>query len=197
MRDEVEVSSENVRTDDEIIRLCRQGRSEGFNLLLDLYQERVYRRAYSFLHNREDALDVTQDVFLRVLKALDRFEAGRPIWPWLRQVTTNACLNRIREESQRPSTSSMKEEWEEVSSLPGDGDPERQAIAAWDRARLERALETLPPLHRMVVILRHREDLSYDEIARALNLPLGTVKTYLFRGRRALREAMERAGVIG
>lgn len=178
-------------TDDDIIRLCQQGRSEGFSQLLEVYQSRVYRRAYSFLRDREEALDATQDVFLRVLQAIRHFRQGSPIWPWLRKVTTNTCLNRIRAAQSRPQTVSLDEEWDRVATIRSGSDPERQALATWDREWLEKALEALPPLQRMVIVLRHQEELSYDEIAHTMNLPLGTVKTYLFRARKALREAMQ------
>lgn len=186
-----------MRSDDEIIHLCQQGRSEGFALLLDLYQNRVYRRAYSFLHDKEDALDATQDVFVRVLKAIGHFELGNPIWPWLRQITTNICLNRIRDKRSRPETVSFDEAWDQMDTDGGEGNPEHRALDAWEYMQLEQALGQLPPLHRMVVVLRHQEELSYEEISRAMNLPLGTVKTYLFRARRALREAMERSSRTG
>lgn len=185
-----------MHTDDEIVRLCQQGRSEGFALLLDRYQVRVYRRAYSFLRHREDALDATQEVFMRVLQAIRHFQRGRAIWPWLRQVTTNTCLNRIRAAESRPQTVSLDGEWEHLQAVGSEGDPEHQAMVAWDRARLELALSELSPEHRMAIVLRHQEDLSYDEIAQAMNLPLGTVKTYLFRARRALRAAMEGANAL-
>lgn len=185
-----------MHTDDEIIRLCQQGRSEGFARLLDLYQGRVYRRAYCFLHHREDALDVTQDVFLRVLHAIRHFERGRPIWPWLRQVTTNTCLNRLRATRSSPQTLSLDDDRERVQTLLSDSDPERLAMVAWDRAWLERALGELPPMQRMAVVLRHQEGLSYEEIAQAMNLPLGTVKTCLFRARRALRAARQKENAL-
>lgn len=186
-----------MRSDDEIIRLCQQGRSEGFAFLLDMYQDRVYRRAYSFLHHKEDALDATQDVFLRVLNAITHFEVGNPIWPWLRQITTNTCLNRIREKRSRPQTVSFDDAWDQLEAATTEGNPERQAMDAWERMWLDQALGELQPLYRMVVVLRHQEELSYEEISRAMNLPLGTVKTYLFRARRALREAMERDSRTG
>lgn len=181
-----------VLTDDEIIRLCHQGRQEGFTRLLDAYQPRVYRRAYSYLRDREEALDATQDVFMRVLQAIGHFRQGHPIWPWLRQITTNTCLNRIRAQNARPETLLIDDAWEQVESMHSGADPEQMAMQAWDRLWLAGALDELPPLHRMVVILRHQEDLSYDEIARTMNLPLGTVKTYLFRARQKLRVLLQR-----
>src|SRR5690625_2604754 len=119
-----------MRTDDDIIRLCQQGRSEGFSSLLEMYQGRVYRRAYSFLHHREDALDATQEVFMRVLKSIDRFRSGHPIWPWLRQVTTNLCLNRIREKQARPDTVSFDEAWDRVEEISAEDNPKRYVMDA-------------------------------------------------------------------
>jgi len=116
-----------VYTDDDIIRLCQQGRQEGVALLLDRYQARVYRRAYTFLRHREDALDATQEVFLRVLQAVRHFQRGRAIWPWLRQVTTNTCLNRLRAAERRPPTVSLDGEWERLQDVAAEGDPEQQA----------------------------------------------------------------------
>lgn len=172
------------------MRLCREGRQEGFSRLLQAYQARVYRRAYSYLRNREDALDVTQDVFLRVLPAIGRFRPGSPLWPWLRRITANLCLNRLRAEAKRPETLAWDGECEELESHLLDADPEAAAELAWDRDALDRALEKLPAVQRMVLVLRHEEELTYEEIAEVTRLPLNTVKTHLFRARRALREAL-------
>lgn len=179
--------------DADIVSLCQRGRPEGFARLLLAYQDAVYRRAYRFLHCREDALDATQEVFMRVIRGIDRFVPGRPLWPWLSRITTNVCLNQLR--NRRP-----------VESLDGDPDAEDTAragrlasavdTAAAAEARLARevlaaALADLPPMHRLVVILRHQDDLTYEEIARELGLPLGTVKTYLFRARQVLRKRLQ------
>ncbi len=181
--------------DEQIIRLCQQGRQEGFAELLHVYQDRVYRRAYSFFREREDALDATQDVFMRVLNAVERFRPGQPVWPWLRKITTNVCLNKLRTVNSRPPTVPLDEAWEQPRSTGDADDPHRAAEAAWNRQRLTEALAQLPPLQRIVVVLRHEEQLSYDEIAHVTNLPLGTVKTYLFRARRQLRQLLH--GEVG
>ena len=172
------------------MRLCKQGRQEGFSLLLRAYQGRVYRRAYSFLRNREDALDATQDVFMRLLPAIDRFRTGSPLWPWLRRITANTCLNRLRDEAKRPETLAWDDAARELESKEGGPNPETAAALAWDRDVLDQALARLPALHRIVVVLRHEEDLTYEQIADVTNLPLGTVKTYLFRARAKLRESL-------
>lgn len=181
--------------DRDIVRLCQQGRPEGFALLLEEYQGKVYRRAYSFLRHREDALDVTQEVFLRAARAIGHFQSDRPLWPWLRQVTTRACLNYIRDHRQGPPTVSLDDVQAQGEPAAAEGDPEQRALLAWDRAMLEQALASLPTVQRMVVVLRHQEHLSYGEIAQLLDLPLGTVKTYLFRARQALIKAMQQGAV--
>ena len=163
--------------------MCQRGRQEGFARLLLTYQERVYRRAYSFVHNRDDALDLTQDVFLKVIRTIGVFTPGRPLWPWLRRICTNACLNFLRD---RPALLSL----DGSTDLPepaGGEDPLDAAVSAWSWNELQAAMGKLPPLHRMAVVLRHQEGLSYEEVASTMEVPLGTVKTYLFRARRFLR----------
>lgn len=178
-------------TDERIVELCRQGRHEGFALLLKMYQDRVYRRAFSFLRHREDALDATQDVFVRVIPAIEHFRSGNPIWPWLRRITTNTCLNQIRTLQSRPQTLPLDAAGEQAEVRSAASDPEQAMLLAWDRKVLDKAVAELSPVQRIVVVLRHEEDMSYDEIAQTTGLPLGTVKTNLFRARRTLRELLQ------
>lgn len=150
----------------------------------------MYRRAYSFLRNREDALDATQDVFLRVLPAIKRFRSGSPLWPWLRRITTNNCLNRLRAAASRPEMLAWDEAAPELEARDDGPGPETAAELAWDRDLVQQALAELPAIQRIVVVLRHEEDLTYEQIADVTQLPLGTVKTHLFRARRKLRERL-------
>jgi RNA polymerase sigma-70 factor (ECF subfamily) len=174
--------------DEQIINLCQRGRQDGFARLLLAYQERVYRRAYSFVHNRDDALDLTQEVFLKVIRSVGSFTPGRPLWPWLRRITTNVALNFLRD---RPALLSL-DEAENLPEPAGGEDPLDAAVSAWTAQQLNQALTNLPPLLRMAVVLRHHEGLSYEEVARAMEIPIGTAKTYLFRARRALRVELGR-----
>lgn len=169
--------------DEQIVALCQRGRQEGFARLLLAYQDRVYRRAYSFVHNRDDALDLTQEVFMKVIRTIGSFVAGRPLWPWLRRITTNTCLNFLRD---RPALLSLDDPGQ-LHEPSGGEDPLEAAVSAWSASQLQAAMGRLPPLLRMAVVLRHQEGLSYDEVATAMEIPLGTVKTYLFRARRMLR----------
>jgi len=172
--------------DRAILELCQRGHAAGFTRLVTTYRERVYACAFTILHNREDALDITQEVFIRTVRAVDSLALDRPLWPWLRRVTTNLSLNLLR--SRRPHLS--------LDSLP-DGNPPQAADqpaelaeAAWTSDQLREAITTLPPLWRMALFLRHQEGLPYEEVARLTGLPVGTVKTYLFRARRMLRDRL-------
>ena len=162
--------------DHEIIELCKKKRPEGFARLLLTYQDAVYRQAFYFLRQREDALDVTQDIFLRAFTAIDRFQSGRPIKPWLKKITLNLCLNLIRG---RPAVASLDEQFGQESeltlgdSLASTSDVVGEVEFRWLREEVDRALDELPPLHRMTVLLRHQEEMSYEEIAGTLGLPLG------------------------
>lgn len=181
------------QADDQIIRLCHRSSPEGFARLILAYQERVYRQAHRFLANREDALDITQEVFLSAFRAIGRFQAGRPLWPWLRRITVNACINTIR---RRPSLASLDQQVVDGGPSLGEviaGPDDVSSIAELGglREHLVAAMEGLPPLHRLVIVLRHEQGLSYEEIAGETGLPVGTVKTYLYRARRELRRRME------
>lgn len=164
-----------------IINLCRRGQTAGFTRLVAAYQQRVYMTAYRFLRNREDAEDVTQETFLRTVRAIDSLDEDRPLWPWLRRVTTNLSLNLLKRRHPHLSLDQLPE-----AALPGSS----HGAPTWTHLELEEALDGLPPLWRMAITLRHQEDLTYEEIARLMEIPEGTVKTYLFRGRRALRERL-------
>lgn len=129
-------------------------------------------------------------MFLRVIRAIGHFRTGAPLWPWLRKITTTTCLNRLRTEARRPQTTSWEGALLELASDNSASSPETAAELAWDRQVLDQALAELPPMHRIIVVLRHEEDLTYQQIADVTGLPLGTVKTYLFRARHSLRETL-------
>ncbi|MFZ5817879.1 MAG: RNA polymerase sigma factor [Bacillota bacterium] len=167
--------------DTSIIELCQRGHPAGFTRLVAAYQERVYRTAYSFLHDREEARDATQEVLLRTVRAIGSLDKSRPLWPWLRRVTTNVALTLLKRRTSHLSLESLPESAQPVD---GSGEP------SWTLLDLQGALAQLPPLWRVVLTLRHQEGLAYEEIARLTDLPVGTVKTYLFRGRRMLREKL-------
>jgi len=188
----------NTDAEQNLIIRCREGDEGAWRLLLARYEIYVYRLCRQIGGSSEDALDLTQEALVKVLTGLDSFQLGRPFKPWLRQVTVNACLNCLRRRA--PETISLEQPVAEDIVL-GDtiagntGDPAH--AAEWRDARdvLRQAMSKLPYQQRLVLVMRHQEGLSYEEIAAATDLPLGTVKTYLYRARQQLKRKL--AGVYG
>lgn len=162
-----------------------------FRKLCEEHRDRIYTFARYYLGNREDAEDVAQEVLLRLWDNWRQVEAGR-LPAWIARVTRNACLDALRSRKiYRSVVSGEEREW--VDRMPAGGlDPEALAEASEFRQRLERALGELPEAHRAVVVMREIQEMRYEEIGTALGLPLNTVKVYLHRGRRALREELRK-----
>ena len=161
---------------------------KGYEQVVRRYRHRVYGYAYHMLGEAEEAADVTQEVFLRLWRRRETVESGR-VLPWLLSVTRNACIDSLRRRKRAQDVMGGSEE-----TLDGYADPAQRADAGAERAdfrkQLQQALQTLSEPYRSIVILREIEDLSYAEICGALDLPMTTVKVYLHRGRKMLREAV-------
>jgi len=179
--------------DRQVIIWCREGREEAYRELLTRYESYVYKLSYSLTRHREDALDLTQETFIKILNGLNGFQLHKPFVPWLRQVTINAYIAFLKKKA--PPGVSLEHE------LPGEKTVLRDTLAGPDdlhqevewrdtRRILQEATGRLPPIYRMVIYLRHQEEMSYQDIADATGLPLGSVKTYLFRARKHLRQEL-------
>ena len=176
---------------DLILRVIR-GDDEAFALLVRRYQGMVFNVAYRLTGNRGDAEDLAQDTFVRAYRAMATFDATRPLAPWLKRITTNACLNWLEMQKARPQTTASDlvtadgaEDPLETFPDPG-GTPEQQLAGIEQSQQLRTALTRLPARYRVMIELRHYQDLSYEEIAAALNVPVSTVKSDLFRARKKL-----------
>ena len=182
-------------TDEDLVRQTLSGNEDGFTGLVDRYKDKIYNLAYRMLGNREEAEDVTQETFMHTFRALESFRLGERFSPWIYKIASNLCLDRLRK--QRQPVSSLDEPIGPDQDIP-------QQVADWShapdqiyevkemRADTQDAISTLPPKYKVVVVLRHLQDLSYDEIADVLNIPQGTVKTRLFRAREILRRKLAR-----
>lgn len=151
------------------------------------HSAKVYRLAYRLTGNRHDAEDLTQEVFVRVFRSLENFQPGT-LDGWLHRITTNLFLDQARRKS-RIRFDGMSEEAE--SRLPSNGPgPERSFEFNNLDVDIVRALDELPPDFRAAVVLCDLEGLSYDEVARALGVKLGTVRSRIHRGRTMLKEKL-------
>ena len=145
---------------------------------------RVYRLAYRLTGNRHDAEDLTQEVFVRVFRSLERYTPGT-FEGWLHRITTNLFLDMVRRRA-RIRMEALPEDYDRVPAA--DPDPEQIYHDARLDADLQAALESLPPEFRAAVVLCDIEGLSYEEIAATLDVKLGTVRSRIHRGRQAIRD---------
>jgi len=174
-------------SDRDLVLSARRGEAEAFGELVRRYQVAVFNACYRLLGNRHEAEDLAQEAFIRAYERLDRFDAERPFGPWIRRVAVNLGLNRLQ--SAGPPTLSLDDERDEPLSTPEEH-PEAAREHAERTEALRAALLSLPPHYRAVVELRHFQELSYDEIAVALGLPVSDVKSHLFRARKLLAEKL-------
>ncbi|HUH98958.1 MAG TPA: sigma-70 family RNA polymerase sigma factor [Anaerolineales bacterium] len=170
----------------EWVRRAKGGDQAAFGEIVHCHQQAVFNVAYRLLNDVHDAEDATQEAFLRAYQFLGKFDWDRPLSPWLKQIAVNVCLNRLA--GQR-SASPLDDE--SASSSDPDPGPEALTILRDRDERIRLELQRLPPRYRLVVELRHFEDLSYEEIAGTLKRPVSDVKSDLFRARRLLAERLK------
>ncbi|PKM78199.1 MAG: RNA polymerase subunit sigma-24 [Firmicutes bacterium HGW-Firmicutes-15] len=166
---------------------------QAYQDLMRRYEGYIYRLCQSFINNREDALDLTQETFIRVFQGLETYQLNRPFKPWLRQVAVNTCVNFLQRHSSAPLFLDQPVADGNLTladTLASREDP-AQEIEWQETGRfLQEAINRLPQVYRLLVVLRHQEGMSYKEIAEETGVPLGTVKTHLFRARAALRKGL-------
>ena len=166
----------------------RRGDPRAFEELVIAYQHRVFGVALRMLRNRGEAEEIAQEVFLRVHRAVGDFRGEAKLSTWLYAITSRLCLNRLASGERRMA----REGEESLERLRGDADPAAHVERVELEAALQRAITELPEERRIVVVLRDFEGLSYEEIAAALDLELGTVRSRLHRARMDLKEKLER-----
>lgn len=173
------------QTDAQLVALALRGNREAYGELVRRHQTPAYNVARRIVGDSQDALDVTQDAFVRAYDALASFDRARPFAPWLYTIVTNLALNFAQR--RRPVISLDVE----IESRDTAATPEQHVLASERQQRVREALLQLPPAWRAVVELRHFQDMSYDEIAVALGIPVSDVKSHLFRARQKLKTLFE------
>lgn len=183
------------RDDTRLIQDAFAGDESAYAELVRRHRQRVYALALRMVRNVSDAEDLAQEAFLRAFRALPTVDLTRPFVHWLLRITTNACLDYHRRRKARPELLGPppgidEDDWEpkdaDLGPLPDHGVESRES-GEW----MERLLAGLPPHYRAVITLRYVEDLSYEEIASLLGLPLGTVKAQIHRAHAQVRKRIE------
>ncbi len=177
--------------DRRLLEAFRRGEESAFPALVIKYREGVYRVARRMLGSHEDAADVTQEVFIRVHRALPRFDGRSQLYTWLYRITVNLCLD-TRSRLSRLPLIPEEEGWPERVAGPAVED---EAEGREVSRLVARAVTALPPRQRAMAVLRFYQDLPYQEIARIMGCSEGTVKATMFAALRKLRRALAEEGV--
>ncbi len=185
-------------SDDKALALAMQnGDTEAFALLLRRYEKTVYRTAYLITGNKEDAEDLTQEVFLRVWNGIGGYRGESKFFTWLYAVTKHVCTDRVRKNSRTPKPFSLTppDDAEEAAAPePRDTDrqnaPDEALCAKETQETVRAAIAALKDEYRVIVLLRDMEGHSYEEIAQMLGIHVGTVKSRLNRARAALKKSL-------
>jgi RNA polymerase sigma-70 factor (ECF subfamily) len=186
-------------TDGELIASAIQGRDDGFEELVRRYQRPITSYVFRMVGNYESALDVSQEVFIKVYNSLTKYSPEYKFSTWLYRIAHNAAVDHLRRNSVNvQSLESVNNEGTFELQIESRGaTPEQEHERSEWRSEIEAVVRCLPPAYRDLILLRHARDLSYDEIAEVTALPLGTVKNRLFRAREMMREIFIERGFKG
>ncbi|MDQ2746222.1 MAG: sigma-70 family RNA polymerase sigma factor [Acidobacteriota bacterium] len=186
-------------TDGELITNALGGREDNFEELVRRYQRPITGYVYRMLNNYDASLDVTQEVFIKVYNSLNRYSSEYKFSTWLYRIAHNAAIDWMRRNSvvQQSIEAENADGTYQIQIESPQPNPEQMRERSEWRTEIETVVKCLPPVYRELILLRHTQDLSYDEIAEVTNLPLGTVKNRLFRAREMMREMFVERGFTG
>jgi len=173
--------------DASLVRRCLRGDAEAIALLVQRYQGDVYGLCVRLLGHRQDAEDVTQEVFLRIFRSLEGWDATRPLKPWIMGIAVNRCRTWLAQRSRRPELVDYLHDT--VAGQPDDDTGELLG-------EIRTALGDLRVEYRTVFLLFHEQGQPYETIAQALNRPVGTIKTWLHRARLEILERLRQRGML-
>jgi RNA polymerase sigma-70 factor (ECF subfamily) len=188
-----------VREDDrELIAQAMTGDERAYRALLVKYERAVYNVCYKMVRDREEARDLSQEAFMKVFAMLDRYNPAYAFSNWLLKITSNLCIDAMRK--RRVDTLPMDDpvqspKGEFERQYPSREDAPDAVLAKKEQmGMLLHAIENLPAHYRIMIVLRHEEHLSYEDIAQVLDLPLGTVKARIHRAREMLKTMLDSEG---
>lgn len=173
--------------DKDLVRQCLKGDQKAFECLLDRYQKPIFNVALRIVGNADDAAELTQTVFVRIYEKLGTYDERYKFFSWLYKIAVNASINFLEQKKRYDVLTDR-----EVSQEPR---VEEQVEASERAEKLEDAILELRTEYRIVIVLRHFHDLSYDEMGKILDLPEKTVKSRLFTARQMLKDILVKAGL--
>ena len=183
--------------DGDLVESALAGRETSFEELVRRYQRPIAAYVYRMVGDYDAALDLTQEVFIKVYNSLTRYRSEFKFSTWIYKIAHNAAIDHLRRHSVREHslTTGIDGERKEISIESRRLTPEQESERKEKRSEIESVVQLLPAAYRELIVLRHSQDLSYDEIAEVTGLPLGTVKNRLFRAREAMRDHLLQRGI--
>ncbi len=191
---------QSVDAEDErrLIKRAKRGDERAFRMLMERYQRRIYSLAYGMVRDREQAMDITQEVFIKVYRFIRTFQGNSSFYTWLYRIAMNKCIDHIRRRKKDPgyefndSVRRREPDDHEALVLPTyfDSNPLNAAARRELAEHIQQALDSLSPHHRAILVLREIEGMSYSEIAKTLKIHKGTVMSRLFHARRNFQRAL-------
>jgi RNA polymerase sigma factor (sigma-70 family) len=177
-----------VTADDVVlVRRSLRGDAAAMQALVERFQSDVFGLCVRVLHHRQDAEDVTQEVFLRVFRSLRRWDPARPLKPWIMTIAVNRCRTWLAQRAKRPE---LVDYLQETAAGPKADDANELA------QEIRSALTQLRSDYQIVFVMFHEQGMPLDEIARSIGKPVGTVKTWLYRARLEMLERLRRRGMV-
>ncbi len=182
-----------------LVKRSRDGDQTAFKLLVERYQRKVYSVALGMVRDREEARDIAQEAFTKVYKYLDHFQGDSSFYTWLYRITVNICIDFLRKHgSGRGEHVELDENVAMDSAEANIGalgsklgtNPQKSLLRKELAAKIQEALEEVPEKHRAILLLREIEGMSYDDLARTLDIPKGTVMSRLFHARAKIQKVL-------
>jgi RNA polymerase sigma factor (sigma-70 family) len=170
-----------------LVRRCLRGEADAVQSLVERFQAEVYGLCVRLLGHRHDAEDVTQEVFLRIFRSLHRWDESRPLKPWVMGITVNRCRTWLTQRARRPE---LVDYLQDTVPTPVADD------AAELLHEIQTAVGALRPEYRAVFVLFHEQGQPYEDIAAALDRPVGTIKTWLHRARLEVLDVLRQRGMV-
>ncbi len=189
-------SPSKTKTDDNnLINKALEGDQAAYEKLMKKYYQLIYNLIFRMISKKEDVEDLTQEAFIKAFNSLKNFDRQFAFSTWLFKIATNNAIDYLRKK--KLNTFSIDKEIESEESdfkfeIPDDENKPDRVIMEEERKKiLDEAIESLPPKYKEVIILRHKMDKEYEEIAKEMKIPLGTVKAHIFRGRELLNKYLK------
>jgi RNA polymerase sigma-70 factor (ECF subfamily) len=176
------------RDDAQLVRLCRQGDAAAYGELIDRYQKPLFNTALRMTGDHEEARDITQSAFVKAYERLDSFNPEFKFFSWIYRILLNESLNTLKQRRQNADI--------DPDQLAHNRTPEGEYEAQKLSAEIDAALRSLALEYRVVIVLRHFNEMSYDEMSEILSIPAKTVKSRLYTARQNLAAILERMGVV-